>query len=177
MGPYVAFLKGINVGGHTVKMARLAQVFSSLGCADVRTFIASGNVVFSSTARSEAALARRIEAAVGDALGFEAPTFLRPVGEVCTVAMLDPFPGTADGNRYVGFLEAKPAAARVRAIEQLTNPVNRFTVRGRDIHWWSAGGLTDSGFSYTVLEQAVAAPATFRSIKTILRLAGTLTPA
>lgn len=174
MGQYVAFLKGINVGGHTVKMARLAQVFSSLGLGDVRTFIASGNVVFSATTRSEPALVRRIEAALEGALGFEAPTFLRTAGEVCALAALDPFPGVTRGSRYVGFLAAKPVPARVRAIAQLTNATNRLVVRGRDIHWWSAGGLSDSGFSYAVLEKAVAAPATFRNVNTIVRLAGTL---
>lgn len=177
MGRYVAFLKGINVGGHTVKMARLAQVFSSLGLGDVRTFIASGNVVFSATARSEPALVRRIEATLEAALGFEAPTFLRTADEVRALAALDPFPGVTGGNRYVGFLAVKPVASRVQAIERLGNAANRFTVRGRDIHWWSAGGLSDSGFTYTVLEKAVAAPATFRNVTTIMRLAGTLLPA
>lgn len=170
----VAFLKGINVGGHTVRMTRLAQVFEELGFTGVRTVIASGNVVFHATARNEAALARRIEAALLDALGFEAPTFLRTAADVAALTLLDPFPGAVGGNRYVGFLEAPPPAARVKAVQALGNERNRFAVQGRDIHWWSAGGLSDSGFSYTVLEKAIGAGATFRGIKTIVRMAGVL---
>ena len=43
----VAFLRAINVGGHVVPMARLAELFRGLGLAEVETFIASGNVIFS----------------------------------------------------------------------------------------------------------------------------------
>ena len=44
---YIAFLRGINVGGHRVKMDRLRAIFAELGLKDVSTFIASGNVLFS----------------------------------------------------------------------------------------------------------------------------------
>ena len=46
MPRYITFLRAINVGGHTVKMDRLREIFESLGFANVETFIASGNVVF-----------------------------------------------------------------------------------------------------------------------------------
>ncbi|MCX6027691.1 MAG: DUF1697 domain-containing protein [Chloroflexi bacterium] len=51
----IAFLRAINVGGHTVKMDRLRQIFESLGFSNVETFIASGNVVFETTAQDTAA--------------------------------------------------------------------------------------------------------------------------
>jgi uncharacterized protein (DUF1697 family) len=47
MTQYVAFLRGINVGGHRVKMDRLREIFEETGLSDVSTFIARGNVVFS----------------------------------------------------------------------------------------------------------------------------------
>ena len=47
--PHAALLRGINVGGkHKVPMAALAEVFTAAGCADVQTYIQSGNVVFAS---------------------------------------------------------------------------------------------------------------------------------
>ena len=52
MPRHIAFLRAINVGGHTVTMDRLRQLFTGLGLKDVETFIASGNVIFSSAARS-----------------------------------------------------------------------------------------------------------------------------
>jgi len=55
---YAAFLRAINVGGHTVKMEPLRRVFESAGFDDVETIIASGNVVFESPRRGEAAQLR-----------------------------------------------------------------------------------------------------------------------
>ena len=59
---YVAFLRGINVGGHRlIKMTELAKIFSEMGLAGVRTVIASGNVLFSSDEIDEGRLATKIE--------------------------------------------------------------------------------------------------------------------
>ena len=61
MSKYIAFLRAINVGGHTVKMDVLRQLFESLGFANVETFIASGNVIFESKAGNVKALEKKIE--------------------------------------------------------------------------------------------------------------------
>lgn len=50
MPSHVAFLRGINVGGHRVKMDRLRGLFGEMGSEGVSTFIASGNVHFNSEA-------------------------------------------------------------------------------------------------------------------------------
>jgi hypothetical protein len=63
-----AFLRAINVGGHTVTMAALRQEFEALDLKDVETFIASGNVIFSAPSGNRAALARKIEGHLQSAL-------------------------------------------------------------------------------------------------------------
>ena len=65
-----AFLRAINVGGHTVTMAELRGQFEALGFSDVETFIASGNVIFTSRAKGGQALERRIEARLHQTLGY-----------------------------------------------------------------------------------------------------------
>ena len=62
MPRYVAFLRAINVGGHTVKMDQLRRLFERLGFSKVETFIASGNVIFESASRSAKALEKNTEA-------------------------------------------------------------------------------------------------------------------
>ncbi len=69
MGTYVAFLRAINVGGHTVAMAALRKHFEDLGCSGVETVVASGNVVFASASRSAAALERRLSDHLEESLG------------------------------------------------------------------------------------------------------------
>jgi uncharacterized protein (DUF1697 family) len=67
---HVALLRGINLGGHNrVAMADLREVVSSLGHADVATYIQSGNVVFSTQKTDTAKMAAELERAVADTLG------------------------------------------------------------------------------------------------------------
>ena len=82
----IAFLRAINVGGHTVTMARLREEFEGLGFTDVETFIASGNVIFTSRSNDFARLEKKIEARLRAAFGFEVATFVRTNAEVAAVA-------------------------------------------------------------------------------------------
>ena len=94
MPRYVAFLRAINVGGHTVTMAELRKQFGAMGFTDVETFIASGNVLFSAPSRDSLALARRIERQLHAALGYEVHTFVRTDAEIAAVATHAPFTAT-----------------------------------------------------------------------------------
>jgi uncharacterized protein (DUF1697 family) len=69
---YVALLRGVNVGGRTIKNDELREVFERLGFEAVRTVLASGNVVFETSADDDAELKRRIEAALAERFGYEA---------------------------------------------------------------------------------------------------------
>jgi uncharacterized protein (DUF1697 family) len=88
---YIAFLRGVNIGGHQVKMERLRELFRELGLSSVRSFIQTGNVFFETTDSDRAALTRKIEQHLYNALGFEVPTFLRTISEVENALLLDPF--------------------------------------------------------------------------------------
>jgi uncharacterized protein (DUF1697 family) len=76
---YVAFLRGINVGGHIVKMASLRGLFVELGLTNVRTYIQSGNVFFESDQVDLHALASKIEVQLSAKLGFTVPVFVQSV--------------------------------------------------------------------------------------------------
>ena len=93
MPKYVAFLRAINVGGHTVKMDQLRSLFEALSFSNVQTFIASGNVIFDSKSKSTKALEKKIESHLQDALGYEVATFIRTTSELAVIADYKPFPG------------------------------------------------------------------------------------
>ena len=88
---YIAFLRGINVGGHNVKMDRIRDLFTELGLTDVRSYIASGNVFFDTDRKDRDVLAKAIEERLKEALGFEVPVFLRTITEVEAILEQDPF--------------------------------------------------------------------------------------
>ena len=82
---YVAFLRGINLGKRRVAMTRLKALFEELGYGDVATFIASGNVVFSSPSRDAAALETEIASHLEATLGYDVDTFVRTSAEVIKI--------------------------------------------------------------------------------------------
>jgi uncharacterized protein (DUF1697 family) len=88
---YIAFLRGINVGGHRVKMERLRELFEELELRNVRSYIQTGNVFFETAEIDRARLTRKIEAHLLAALGYEVPAFLRTIAEVEAALRLDPF--------------------------------------------------------------------------------------
>jgi uncharacterized protein (DUF1697 family) len=88
---YIALLRGINVGGHVVKMDRLRQLFEEVGLGNVRSYIQSGNVFFEAPEGDEVAVAKKIEAHLKDALGYDVPVILRTVEELDAIVALDPF--------------------------------------------------------------------------------------
>ena len=74
----IAFLRAINVGGHNVTMAELRGLFESLSLKEVETFIASGNVIFSSPSGDIRALQRKIEKQLLRSLGYEVKHSFEP---------------------------------------------------------------------------------------------------
>ena len=115
----IAFLRAINVGGHTVTMAQLRKEFEALG---LRRWRRSSPAATSSSRRASTdtgALVKRIEARLHASLGYEVATFVRTDAELATIACYRPFPAAAidkAGAFCVGFLDAPLDAAGARAL-------------------------------------------------------------
>jgi uncharacterized protein (DUF1697 family) len=98
---YIAFLRAINVGGHTVKMETLRRLFEGLGFSDVETFIASGNVIFDSPIEETRSLEKKIEVHLKENFGYEVATFIRTPTELAEIINYRPFPPSeldSEGN-------------------------------------------------------------------------------
>jgi uncharacterized protein (DUF1697 family) len=171
---WVAFLGGINVGGHRVKMDTLRDEFFALGYTDVSTFIASGNVIFDAPGRARA-IEQAVEARLEARVGYAVPTFVRRANALPDIAAFEPFESPVDGDSlHVVFLAAAPAAAAVRATEDLSNDQDRFAVRGTELYWHIHGGLSDSSVKSSVLAKAHGQRGTARNVKSLRKLAATL---
>ena len=177
MPRYVAFLRAINVGGHVVKMDVLRDQFEALGFSDVETFIASGNVLFSSRAKTVAALERKIEERLKAALGYEVSTFVRTCDEVSALAAYAPFPPAmvrSAVSLWVGFLAVPMPPAAQQALQALETPFDSFHVNGREIFWLRRKKQSESTLSNAVIERALKARCSFRGMNTIVRLTSRL---
>jgi uncharacterized protein (DUF1697 family) len=172
---YIAFLRGINVGGHTVKMEALRRLFEGLRFAAVSTFIASGNVVFETDEGDPVALEQLIERALHVALGYEVATFLRTDAEVALVAAYAPFPELAfepGDTSYVIFLRTAPDAATGDRVRALSNERDVLRVEGRELYWLRRGSLLETTISNAAWGRALGVmPTTMRNANTLRRLA------
>ncbi len=126
---YVAFLRGINVGGHKlVSMKRLSQAFESLGFQNVRTLLASGNVLFDAPPQNRARLVSKIEARLEKTFGHEISVILRTRDDLQVLADLNPFRRirvTPLTRLFVTFLSEKP---RTRLKIPYTSPDKSFRI-------------------------------------------------
>jgi len=171
-GKLVAFLRAINVGGHTVEMARLKQLFEKLGLGGVETFIASGNVIFDAPKGSAAALEKKIAAHLEKSLGYEVATMLRTPAELVAVLAHEPFAKAVPGSTlYIGFQAAECAAAARKQVLAMATPIDDLHLYGRELYWRCHGRFSDTQLSAAKLEKALGQPTTIRKVTTVEKLA------
>ena len=175
MPKYVAFLRAINVGGHTVKMDHLRSLFEGLGFRNVETFIASGNVIFDSTSKSSKALEKKVEDCLQEKLGYRVATFIRSTSELADIAAYKPFSDSelnADGNSlFIGFMAGCPSDAAKEKLLATTTRTDDFHLKGREIFWLIRTRFSDSAFSGARLEKTLGLPATLRNSTTVRKIA------
>lgn len=106
---YVAFLRGINVGGHhKVPMADLKIALQKLGLLNVRTLLNSGNIIFEASDDQHLNLEKILSEHLEKTFGFPIPTILRTSEMICDLLDSDPFKDevlTKDIRYYVSFLQ------------------------------------------------------------------------
>lgn len=108
---YVAFLRGVNSGRNpAVMMEVLRKVFEELGFGNIRTILASGNVLFETDSTDETMLEQQIEKVLPAAIGFQSSVFIRTYDEIRHLVALHPFediPSNPQVRLYVTFLRGK----------------------------------------------------------------------
>ncbi len=177
---YISFLRAINVGGHVVKMGELKTIFESAGLTDVETFIASGNVIFTTKSGKADALERKIEKALLNTLSYDVETFLRSAHEIRDVAECAPFARGAiesAGAFNVAFTRNALSTEQQRLLSQFETDVDSFAAVGREIYWLSAGKQSDSRFVSSKMERLLDVRVTWRNINTLRRLSAKYPPA
>jgi uncharacterized protein (DUF1697 family) len=171
---YIAFLRAINVGGHTVKMDALRQLFESLGFSNVETFIASGNVIFETTSKDNKALEGRIGKKLKEALGYEVVPFIRSDAELTAIANYRPFRKSeldAAMALNVAFLADALDHESTKKLMTLKTDIDDFHVHEREIYWLCLKKQSESTFSNVLLERTLGRQSTFRGVNTVRKMA------
>ena len=177
---YVAFLRGVNVGGHRVKMERLRELFTALEFSNVATFIASGNVIFMAPAMDATGIEKRIEAQLERSLGYEVGTFIRTPTDLASIVAFRPFASedveAADHTLHVAFLRDALSGEAERKMLSFRTEMDDFRVHGRELYWLCRGKITDSMVNWRLVAKAVTMPSTMRNVTMLRKLAAMYLP-
>jgi len=172
MPQYVALLRGINVGGHRIKMDRLRVLFEEMAFRDVSTFIASGNVIFSTDSVDRVGLRDAIERHLERELGYDVATFLRTPAELAEIA--EEGEGTewdSYESHYVTFLHEPASESLQSALNDLGSETDAFHFADREAHWHTRGKVSDSPlFGGELTRVFRGLPTTMRNMNTVRRL-------
>lgn len=170
---YVALLRGINVGGNRkISMADLRDLVSSLGHADVSTYIQSGNVLFTGPEQDTSSLGQRIERKIASELGQDVTVIVRTRAELDTVIDGNPFQQavTNPTTLHVVFLSEPPDSERLAAIDARLFEPDRFQVRDRAIYLWLPNGFQRTKLTNDLWERRLRLRATTRNWNTVTKL-------
>ena len=171
MPRYAALLRAINVGGHTVKMDELRRLFEAVPLRRVESVIASGNILFDTTATDIGRLETRIESALEKALGYEVGTYVRTGAELAAAGALQPFALGANDKVHVVFVREPLSPASRTQVLALGTDYDDFHVEGREIYWRTRGNSSDSKIKPAAFARAVGMPGTARNVTTVRKLA------
>ena len=161
---YAALLRGINLGGKTVlAMSDLRALCEKEGYGRVKTYIASGNVVFTTSAK-EAAVRTALERAVGKHMNRPVAVLVRTAAELEAAVAANPFPGVPGNRLLVFFL---PEAPPKNALTGVVSPDGEeLAIRGRELFVHYPNGMGQSK-----LKVPLWSGATSRNMNTVLKLA------
>jgi uncharacterized protein (DUF1697 family) len=115
----VALLRGVNLGGRKVVMSELREACEAAGFANVRSLLASGNLVLDAKLEAQA-LEKKLEKVIAEALGLKTDVFVRTAAEMQEVIAANAFKTFAKedpSHLVVHFMRARPSVAELEAME------------------------------------------------------------
>jgi uncharacterized protein (DUF1697 family) len=168
---YALFLRGVNVGGVNLKMADVAAALEAAGLTNVRTILASGNVLLDSTS-DDAGVRERAETALHTAFGYDAWVLVYDIATVRAISAAYPFTREVDGHHsYVTFVSDESSLAELAALAEHAGPDEKIQ-RGQGVIYWQVPntGTLDTTIGKTMGKKRYKSSTTTRNLRTLDRV-------
>lgn len=170
MTVHVALLRAVNLGPHNkLPMKDLAAFFTAAGAKDVRTFINSGNVLFTAPAAKIAGIDKKVRAAIAKKLGFDAPIVFRTAAEIAKAARGNPF--DTEEQVHVTFFAEAPKKKNLALLEPKRRASEKLVLRGRDLYLHLPNGVGQTKLVAAFVDKALQTFGTTRNLRTVTKLA------
>ena len=167
---HLALLRGINVGGkNKLPMKELAAIFEKRGCGRVRTFIQSGNVIFTAAPKIVERLSTAVAGDIQARFGYRTPVILRTAKQLRDAVAANPFPGREE-NLYVMFLQDRPDQQQIGALDPHRSLPDRFEVRGAEIYLHVISHLARTKLTNAWFDSRLETVSTLRNWRTVMKL-------
>lgn len=173
MTRFVALLRGVNVGGITMKMTDVAATFTEIGLDNVKTVLASGNVLFDSAATAQS-LKPLIEKALGDRFGYEAWVHVLDIESIRRIIADFPFDAEREGwHPYVIFTMDQALASELLEWQDKLDGAAESIRPGDGVIYWTVerGNTLGSPFAKETARSRHKATTTTRNLRTLQKLA------
>jgi uncharacterized protein (DUF1697 family) len=166
---WVALLRAVNLGrDNKVPMAKLRELLDEAGYGNVRTYIASGNVLLDGPA-GRAGLGAALERLVASSFGVTTTVMLRKPRELAAVVEAHPFGDPSD--THVAFLAKRPTKAAATRLEAVDPGADLVVLAGAEVYLRLPRGVHGSPLSIARIEKLLGVPATLRNWRTVAALA------
>ncbi|MBZ5536733.1 MAG: DUF1697 domain-containing protein [Acidobacteriia bacterium] len=177
---YIAFLRGINVGGkNPLPMKELVAILEDLGSQNVKTYIQSGNAVFESRDKDASRLSKIISAEIKKRRGFEPHVLLLKLKDLERAIAKNPFPEAETDPQalHVGFLASSPGNPSLKILDSIKSESERFHLIDNVFYLHAPEGVGRSKLA-TNAEKWLGVPMTdrnWRTVRTVWEMAKGLT--
>jgi len=171
MTRYAAFLRGVNVGGVNLKMAEVAAALEDAGFTNVRTVLASGNVMLDSRSGVDA-VRTKAEKALRDRFGYDAWVLAYTIETVRAISEAYPFDRNVDGRHsYVTFVTDEDVLDELAALADNAGPDEKIE-RGDGVVYWQVPdtGTLDTTIGKTMGKKRYKSSTTTRNLRTLGRV-------
>lgn len=171
---HVALLRAVNVAGHgVVAMADLRGLLTRLGFSDVKSLLASGNLVLRTSGVSAADLERLFERETAARLGLATDFFVRTAAEWKAIVACNPFPAQAEsdpGRLVVALCKDAPSPQAVEALRRAITGPETVAALGRELYAVYPAGIGRSRLTTALVERTLGTRVTGRNWNTVLKL-------
>ncbi len=170
MTTYVAFIRGINVGGHNkLPMTDLRQVLKSNGFKNASTYIQSGNVLFESDESVEI-LEQEFEQLLYENFQLEVQVMIRTQRALQMILEEFPFPLEHIAQSYFVLLKSSPKIENITTANLIELPFDQFAIQSNTLYLFPEQGYGKSKFNLKRFERVLEVKGTARNYKTITKL-------
>ena len=170
----IALLRGVNVGGKTIRMESLRDSFAALGFRNVKTYVQSGNVVFKTSQKSLENLTKKLSSTLLRDFGFPVSTVVITSKDLARIIQRNPFAKkrAIDASKlHVTFLAQPPAKIAWKNLQALPQKPDQFLTGRQEIYLYCPGGYGRTQLSNAAFERLLSVAATTRNWNTVNKLA------